>query len=75
MNRTMDTVKVSSKYQVVIPERIREENHIRPGDRMAVIVKHGVLHFVPVTPFPKTKGMLRGPELDLSDLRDHTDRF
>jgi AbrB family looped-hinge helix DNA binding protein len=68
----METVTVSPKYQVVIPQRIREEFHIRAGDRMAVIVKHGILHYVPVRPFSKTKGMTAG--LDTKDLRETHDR-
>lgn len=70
----MDTVTVSSKYQVVIPERVRQENRIHPGDRMAVLVKHGVVHLVPVRSLAKSKGMFQGLDLDLDDLRDHTER-
>lgn len=70
----MDTVTVSSKYQVVIPEKVREENKIRPGDKMAVLVKHGVVHLVPVRPFSHSKGLLRGLKVDLDDVRDHSDR-
>ena len=70
----METVTVSPKYQVVIPERVRKERGIRPGDRMAVIVKHGVVHLVPVRPFAASKGMLQGPKVALRDLRDHSDR-
>lgn len=64
---------VSPKYQVVIPERLREEFHIRAGDKMAVIVKHGTLHCVPVRPFEQTKRMT--PGLDSKDLREKHDRF
>lgn len=70
----METVTVSSKYQVVIPERIRTENRIRPGDKMAMLVKHGVVHLVPVRPLAASKGMFRGLKLDLEDVRDHVDR-
>jgi len=70
----METVTVSPKYQVVIPERVRRERHIRPGDRMAVVVNHGVVRLVPVRPFAASKGMLRGTHVDLEDLRDHADR-
>ncbi len=69
-----DTVTVSSKYQVVIPEHIRQENRIRPGDRMAILVKHGVVHLVPVKPFAKSKGVFKGLELDPEGIRDHLDR-
>jgi AbrB family looped-hinge helix DNA binding protein len=70
----MDTVTVSSKYQIVIPEKVRHERRIRPGDKLAVIVKHGVVHLVPVRPFAESKGMLRGVKADLGDVRDHQDR-
>ena len=68
----METVKVSRKYQVVIPEKLREEAHIKPGDKMVAIAKHGILQYVPVRPLSKTKGMV--PGLDLKELRDETDR-
>ena len=68
----METVKVSRKYQVVIPEKLREEAHIRPGDRMVAFAKHGILQYVPVRPLKKTKGMVVG--LDVSELRDEMDR-
>ena len=68
----MESVTVSSKYQVIIPERVRREAGIKPGDRMAVIVKHNIIHYVPIKPLEATKGMLLG--LDTSDLRDEHDR-
>lgn len=71
----METVTVSSKYQVVIPEKVRRHHGIRPGDKLAVIVKHGVVHLVPVRPFEASKGMFKGSKVDLRDLRDHSDRF
>jgi AbrB family looped-hinge helix DNA binding protein len=68
----METVKVSRKYQVVIPEKLREEAHIKPGDMMVAIAKHGILQYVPVRPLKKNKGMLSG--LDTAELRDEADR-
>ena len=71
----METVTVSSKYQVVIPESVRQRYHIRPGDKMAVIVKHGVVHLVRMHTFKDSKGFLKGVDPDLSDLRDRRERF
>ncbi len=71
---SMETVTVSSKCQVVIPERIRQENRIRPGDKMTMPVKHGVVYLVPLRPLAGTKGMFRGLDLGLDDPRDHSDR-
>ncbi len=69
----MESVKVSRKYQVVIPEKLRREAGIKPGDRMVAIVKNGILQYVPVRPLRETKGMIRG--LDTKQLRDERERF
>jgi AbrB family looped-hinge helix DNA binding protein len=71
----METVTVSSKYQVVIPEKVRRHHGIQPGDKLAVIVKHGVVHLVPIRPFEESKGMFKGSKVDLRELRDHSDRY
>lgn len=68
----METVKVSKKYQVVIPEKLRGAANIKPGDKMVAIAKHGILQYVPVRSIGETKGMIKG--LDTADLRDETDR-
>ena len=68
----METVKVSKKYQVVIPERLREAANIRPGDKMVAIAKHGILQYVPVRSIKETRGLVKG--LDTSELRDESER-
>jgi AbrB family looped-hinge helix DNA binding protein len=68
----MESVTVSSKYQVMIPEKVRKAAGIKPGDRMAVIVKHNIIHYIPIKPLEATKGMV--PGLESSDLRDEHDR-
>lgn len=69
---SMEHVTVSKKYQVVIPEKVRKTAGIKPGDKMLVIVKHGIIHYVPVRAIKDTKGWL--PGLDTEDLRDEQDR-
>ena len=69
----MEAVKVSKKYKVVIPEKLREEAGIHAGDRMVAILKNGILLYVPVRPLRESKGMIRG--LDTRNLRDETDRM
>jgi len=68
----METVKVSKKYQVVIPEKLREAAKIKPGDKMVAIAKHGILEYVPVKSLKETRGMIKG--LDSSEIRDESDR-
>ncbi len=69
----METVKVSKKYQVVIPEKLRREAGIKPGDRMVAITKHGIIQYIPVHTIKETKGMI--PGLDTVKLRDESERF
>ena len=68
----METVKVSKKYQVVIPEKVRKETGIKPGDKMVAITKHGIIHYIPVCPLKDTKGFI--PGLDTEELRDESER-
>lgn len=56
----MNTVTVSSKYQVVIPERIRREMGIKPGQKFEVMEYEGCLEFVPVRKLTSLRGSLKG---------------
>ncbi len=53
----MATVTVSPKYQVVIPSDVRQRLGLRPGQKVAVIEKDGVVHLVPIRPIKELKGM------------------
>lgn len=68
----MATVTVSAKYQVVIPREIRERIHLRPGQRLIVLEKDGLITLVPDEPLQKLRGSLRG--METKDLRDERDR-
>jgi AbrB family looped-hinge helix DNA binding protein len=41
------SVKVSGKYQVVIPEDIRKALGIKPGMRINILAKGGIAYLVP----------------------------
>lgn len=69
----METVTVSKKYQVVIPEKLRKEAKIKPGDKMVAITKHGIIQYIPVRPLKETKGFILG--LDTEELRDESERI
>ena len=42
------SVKVSPKYQVVIPEEVRRSLNLKPGMQVSVIAKGGIAYIVPV---------------------------
>jgi AbrB family looped-hinge helix DNA binding protein len=56
----MNTVKVSPKYQVVIPKGIREALGIRPGQEVAVLRYGGRVELIPMKPVKQMRGFLRG---------------
>jgi AbrB family looped-hinge helix DNA binding protein len=56
----METVKVSPKFQVVIPRRVREQLGIRPGQRVQVFLYQGRIEFVPLKPIKRMRGFLKG---------------
>ena len=64
----MATVTVSPKYQVVIPPEVRERLKLKPGQKIAVIEKDGVVHLVPVRPLKQLKGLVAG--MSSKGLRD-----
>lgn len=69
----MATTTVSSKYQVVIPKEVREQIPIRPGQKLAVIVKGNTIHLVPVLPLKELRGIAKG--INTEGLREEVDRM
>ena len=69
----MTQVKLSSKYQIVIPDDVRKQLDLQPGQVFEVWVLDGQVVAVPVRPLIEAFGMF--PGLDTSDPRDHKDRL
>jgi len=61
----MSTITVSSKYQIVIPARIRAALGIRPGEKLHAIEYRGRIELVPVRPAKAARGSLKGIDTDL----------
>ena len=56
----MAVVKVSPKYQVVIPQKIREALGIQPGQKVQALQYLDRVEFIPVRPLKRMRGFLRG---------------
>jgi AbrB family looped-hinge helix DNA binding protein len=69
----MGVVTVSSKYQVVIPQDVREKMKLKPGQKVTVIEKDGVVHLIPQKPIKELRGFVKGVTTD--KLRHEEDRF
>lgn len=67
----METSIVSSKFQVVIPRKIREKFNVKPGQRVMFIPYQKSLRLVIVPPIEEAYGMLAGMNTD--DIREEVD--
>jgi AbrB family looped-hinge helix DNA binding protein len=56
----MDRVTVSTKYQVVIPKRVRDRLGIKPGQKVQVIPYMGRIELIPVKHIRDSRGFLTG---------------
>jgi len=62
----MQTVTVSPKYQVVIPKKIRESLHLRPGQKLQVVEYNGRVELIPERDITELRGFLKGINTDFS---------
>jgi len=71
----MQTVTVSPKFQVVIPKSVREQLHIKAGQKMMAMPYGEHIQLVPVKPIKEMRGFLKGANLDITQIRDKSDRI
>ena len=69
----METVTLSSKYQLVHPRGARERLHLRSGMRITMLDKGGVLFLVPERRMSAYRGIARGTSP--KGLREKKDRL
>lgn len=55
----MTTVTISPKYQVVIPQTIREALHLKPGEKLRVLRHANRVEFIPVRAIQEMRGFLK----------------
>ena len=71
----MQTVTVSPKYQVVIPKGVRDQLHIKPGQKMMAMPYGEHIQLVPVKAAKDLRGLLAGCAIDPDSIRDKSDRL
>jgi len=72
--QTIEKVRVSPKFQVVIPKAIREELKIAPGQELFAYAYDGAIRLEPKRSIRELYGMAKGIRWEPSD-RDRNDRF
>lgn len=69
----MPKVKLSSKFQVVIPLEVRKKLDLKPGEEIVMMAKAGVIHLVPLKPIKQMRGFVKGG--DTQNIREEEDRI
>lgn len=69
----METVTLSTKYQLVLPRGARERLNLKPGMKITVLDKGGVIFLVPERPIKAYRGIARG--VSPKGLREKKDRL
>ena len=62
----MNTVTVSSKFQVVIPKGIRDTIGLQAGTKLEIISYGSRIELVPIIPLKNLKGIFRGIKTDIA---------
>lgn len=68
----MEATTISSKYQVVIPLKIRERYNLKPGYKVVFIPFENTLRVVFAPPIEQARGMF--PGIDTSIDREEEER-
>jgi AbrB family looped-hinge helix DNA binding protein len=69
-----DRVRVSPKFQVVIPKKIREQLELKPGEELQIYLLDQSIRIHRPRSIKDLRGMAKGMKWKDED-RDHTDRF
>ena len=64
----MSAVRISPKFQVVIPKEIREELQLKAGQKVEILRYENRIELIPIHPLKKMRGFLKG--IDTSVPRD-----
>lgn len=66
----METTTVSSKYQIVIPRKIRVQLGIKVGQKVQVLPYEGRIEIIPIGSIKKARGFLKGIDTKVERERD-----
>ena len=61
----MTTVKISPKYQIVIPSEIRRKMNLRPGQKLQILELGNRIEFILLKNIKEARGVLKGMDTDI----------
>ena len=66
----MEAVKISPKYQVVIPKKLRESLNLSPGQKVQMVAFEDRIEMIPVRKISEMKGFLKGIDTTVKREKD-----
>ena len=66
----MTAVRLSPKYQVVIPREVRDSLHLHPGEMLQMLVYDNRIELIPVKNIKDMRGFLKGIDTTVIRERD-----
>ena len=60
----MKSVKISQKFQVVIPQKVRKSLQLKPGQKVRVIQYSNRIELIPDRKISEMRGFLKGINTD-----------
>ena len=69
----METVTLSSKFQLVIPKKARHNLNLKAGEKLAIIEKGNSIELVKIGNIKEMRGIASG--ISIKGLRDESERF
>jgi len=66
----MSSVKISPKYQVVIPRKVRDSMQLKPGQKVQVIPYGNRIELIPERKISEMRGFLKGINTQIEREKD-----
>lgn len=66
----MEAVRISPKFQVVIPREVREKLHLVPGQKMQVVAYGNRIELIPERDLTEMRGFLKGIDTTVEREKD-----
>jgi AbrB family looped-hinge helix DNA binding protein len=66
----MEAVKISPKFQVVIPKKLRDALKLSPGQQMQMVVYGNRIEMIPLRKISEMKGFLKGIDTEVESQPD-----
>ncbi len=66
----MESVKISPKFQVVIPKKLREALNLSPGQKVQMVAFEDRIEMIPVRKISEMKGFLKGIDTTVERKKD-----